>query len=92
MAAELEATDKAAAAAFADGKHADGLAALDGHALRVSAAATAAWAALWQQLVVTFVDGRITKPDPTNQARAAPPRAALRAPKTLPLRAPRRAA
>ncbi|KAL1527248.1 hypothetical protein AB1Y20_015924 [Prymnesium parvum] len=69
--ADLAATDAAAAAAFAAGEEERARALLDAHAVSVGGKASAAWKALWEQLVVQFIDGRITKLDPANKVSGA---------------------
>ena len=61
-AAEKEATPK-----YIAGDVAGGEAVLNRLALTVGGKATAAWAALWQRLIVTFVDGKVMSADPSNE-------------------------
>mmetsp|Transcript_35983 Transcript_35983/g.59609 ORF Transcript_35983/g.59609 Transcript_35983/m.59609 type:complete len:284 (-) Transcript_35983:218-1069(-) len=74
--AELEKTDAAALAAFAAGQSGLALEVLTTHAVTVGAKASKAWSDLWQQLVVSFIDGRITKLDPADHVSGATKEAA----------------
>lgn len=62
-AALVDADDKAARA-FAAGDAKGALATLTDHAVAAGAAATARWTALWQELLVSFIDGRVTAANP----------------------------
>lgn len=66
LVAALQLAEAEAEAAFGAGDDAKGLAILSEHAIDAGATATAAWRELWQALLVKFIDGRVTKPDPTD--------------------------
>jgi hypothetical protein len=58
----LTAAEAKASSAFRAGDEAAGQAALNAHAVAAGASATAAWRELWQQLMVSFIDGVSKKP------------------------------
>ncbi|KAJ1457988.1 peptidase family C69-domain-containing protein [Pelagophyceae sp. CCMP2097] len=59
----LKGAEAEAAALFASGDAARAVSVLDAHAVSAGALATQTWLALWQQLMVLFIDGRVTVPD-----------------------------
>ncbi len=59
--------EAAAKAKFAAGDVAGGQAMLTAQAVQAGADATKAWTALWQQLTMLFVDGKMTKPNPKDE-------------------------
>ena len=84
------AADAKAKAAFEAGDAATGLGLLDDHAMAVGATATAAWLALWQSLLVKFIDGMTTVTnagDPSAAARSARLSATRGRPRSSPTRA-----
>lgn len=64
---QLRATDAAAAAAFQKGDDALGRRLLDEHSVSVGQKATARWQELWKELMVSFIDGRVTKRNEKNE-------------------------
>ena len=60
--AEAEATPH-----YASGDLAAGQAVLNSYAVAAGGTATATWKQLWQELLVTFVDGKVTTDDPKNE-------------------------
>lgn len=65
--AKLTAAEAEAAAKYAAGDVAGGQAIVNAHAIAAGGAATAKWKALWEQLVVTFIDGMETSVDPSDK-------------------------
>lgn len=65
--AALAVADAKAQAKFNAGDMAGGQKVLNEHAIAAGAAATDRWAKLWQELMVSFIDGRITTVDRSNQ-------------------------
>jgi len=65
--ASLQAAESEAAPKYAAGDVAGGQQILNAHAIAAGGTATDAWQALWQRLIVTFIDGRITEKDPKNE-------------------------
>ena len=65
--AALANADREAMAKFHAGDVTGGRAILNAHAVAAGEAATARWVQLWQELIVTLIDGRITTLDPTNE-------------------------
>ena len=55
--------EQAARAAFDAGDDANATAVLTAHAAAAGAQATQTWKLLWQQLMVSFIDGRVTTTD-----------------------------
>lgn len=66
LAPKVEATADHARGLFENGHVEAGVAALTALAVEASAAATARWTALWQQLMITNVDGYTATEDPSN--------------------------
>lgn len=62
-----EAAEAKAAPLYRSGAAAAGQKVLNAMAIQVGGTATKAWGALWQTLIVSFVDGKITTADPSNQ-------------------------
>ena len=52
---------------FKAGDEASGLAVLNRMAVEVGGKATAGWVSTWQELMVKFVDGKITTAEPSNE-------------------------
>ena len=67
LAASLEAAEARARELFAAGDAAAALDVLDDHAVASGALATKTWYALWQDLLVRFIDGRVTEKDDKEQ-------------------------
>ena len=61
--ASLATAEQAARAAFDAGDDANATAVLTAHAAAAGAQATQTWKSLWQQLMVSFIDGRVTTDD-----------------------------
>ncbi|KAJ8599984.1 hypothetical protein CTAYLR_001808 [Chrysophaeum taylorii] len=66
LSAKLEVAEDEASRLEEEGLRSEALQVLSRHAVEAGAVATQTWTALWQRLVVLFIDGKITKPDPTD--------------------------
>ena len=60
-------TEASATKLFVAGKYAEGIAYLNAHAVAVGKYATETWVKVWQDLMVKFVDGKITTIDKKNE-------------------------
>ena len=69
---DLAETEAAAKEKFASGEHVSGIGLLNAHAYAAGEAATNAWRELWHELLVKFIDGRVTRDEPSDEVAYLP--------------------
>ncbi len=69
---DLAETEAAAKKKFASGDHGSGVGLLNEHAYAAGEAATNAWRELWHELLVKFIDGRVTRDEPSDEVAYLP--------------------